>query len=220
MWLKLQQSRHQVAIAGQVSDAETGQAIAGAWVALTQVPEPFSKRLALQALQYGDRWETLSQRPDRTHTAMDGYFKFIDLPVGEYKLNVSLPGAGTRYGTAEPMVTVSSEGDRLLPKIIAIALSPTALKGHIQDGQGKPIEMATIQLSGSRETALSDAQGNYSFIGLQASSPIARPHTVTATAQGYNAQFKPITFNQGETQTLNFELERKHVKAAGMTNGS
>lgn len=220
MWLTLEKSRHRVAIAGQVSDAETGQVIAGARVTLTQMPESLSKRLVLQALQYGDRWETLGKRPDRTRTAVDGYFNFIDLPTGNYSLTVSLPSAGTRYGIAETAVIVSDESAQPSPKSIAVALPPTALKGNIQDAQGKPIEMATLQLEGSGENALSDAQGNYRFTHLEASSPKAKPRTVTVLAQGYDSQSGLITLNLGKTQILNFELQRKQSKSAGMKNGN
>ena len=124
MWMKLSSSHHQVAIAGQVSDAETGQAIAGARVDLTQVPETFQKRLSLQALSYGDRWETLSRRPDRTYTTVDGWFHFIDLPASTYGLTVFLPQAGSRYGPVQKSVIVTNSGKRSLS--ITIALPPTA----------------------------------------------------------------------------------------------
>lgn len=132
--MKLQPSRHHVAIAGQVSDAETGQVIAGAQVRLTQGPATFQRRLALQALQYGDRWETLARRPDRTYTAVDGFFHFLDLPPSNspsdaYRLTVTVPPVRSRYRTEERTVSVIAPGDRLKPdrlKLLEIALSPTA----------------------------------------------------------------------------------------------
>lgn len=220
MWLTLQKSRHQVAIAGQVSDAETGRVIAGAWVVLTQMPASFAKRLALQALQYGDRWETLGRRPDRTYTVADGYFKFIDLPTGDYTLTVTFPGAGTRYGSAKAAVTVSREGERLHPQLISVALPPTALKGQIKDAQGKPIELANIHLDGNHEDALSDAQGNYRFVALEASSPTAKQRAVTVSAQGYGSQSNLISLRVGEIQVLNFELQRKQANLSGVKTKS
>jgi hypothetical protein len=203
MWMKLQPSRHHVAIAGQVSDAETGQVIAGARVELTQVPESFQKRLALQALQHGDRWATLSRRPDRTDTALDGFFYFTDLPASSYGLTIALAPAGTRYGTAQATVTVSSPGTRLQP--IAIALPPTSLKGQIQNARGEPIEMATIRLEGSSEQTLSADQGRYLLTALEA-SPVER--TVTAIAQGYATQSQTIQLKSGSAHTLDFVLQR------------
>jgi Carboxypeptidase regulatory-like domain len=105
-WMKLESTRsHQVAIAGQVSDKETGLTIGNAIVEITAMPEKFQTKRSLQALQYGSEWETLSKRCDRTTTANDGFFYFIDLPPGEYTLTAFLPGAATRYKLAQTTVT-------------------------------------------------------------------------------------------------------------------
>lgn len=80
-WLTGEGIRHQVAIAGRVTDAETGKPIRGARVSLGSRPE--------------------------TITAADGHFHLLDLSPGEYTLQASLPGAGTRYGPARMTITVA-----------------------------------------------------------------------------------------------------------------
>jgi hypothetical protein len=91
--------RHQVAISGRVTDAQTGRAIAGARVSLDSGPETF--------------------------TAADGHFHFLDLPPGPYTLQASVPGAGTRYGPAPMTVTVKWDDQGKITLAIAdLALSP------------------------------------------------------------------------------------------------
>src|SRR5947209_8433343 len=100
--------RHRVVIAGRIADALSGQPLAGARVEITGAPAAFTSLLALRAMA-GDRWATLAERPDRTSTARDGHFHFLDLPAGAYTLTVSLPDAGSRYGTATLPLTLVAD---------------------------------------------------------------------------------------------------------------
>jgi hypothetical protein len=88
---------HRVTIAGRVIDPDTDQPISSALVELTSVPNGFRQRLALKGLQYGDRWQEMCNRPDRSLTAIDGFFYFVDLPDGKYQLAAFLPKFGNRY---------------------------------------------------------------------------------------------------------------------------
>ncbi len=99
---------HHVAIAGRVSDRQTGKPVPGARVTITG-PADFTARLALQAQQHGDRWERMAERPDRTRAAADGHFHFIDLPAGSYALTAALPAAGSRYGEVAIEVAVTAD---------------------------------------------------------------------------------------------------------------
>jgi hypothetical protein len=55
-------------------------------------------RAVLDALLHKVHRPALAKRLDRTSTATDGYFHFLDLPDGDYTLIASLPGVGIRYG--------------------------------------------------------------------------------------------------------------------------
>lgn len=68
--------------------------IAGARVEIIESPEAFQQRLALKQLQYGDRWEFLQERINRTLTAPDGFFRFLNLPMGIYTLRAQYPKFG------------------------------------------------------------------------------------------------------------------------------
>jgi hypothetical protein len=209
-WTKLESIRHQVAIAGQVRNAETGQPIPDALVQLSQGPAAFKTRLALQQLQAGDRWKTLTQRPDLTHSAIDGSFYFLDLPEGDsagdrYTLTVSLPATGTRYAeSVAESVTVTSQQGQIQRATVDIAFPSTALVGQIQNSAKQPVKLASVRLDGSNESAFSDEQGNYLLSALEASPSTQR--TVRVVAQGYQPYSKQVSLDRGKTTTLNIQL--------------
>ena len=106
--LKMSVSTQQIAIAGRVLDRSTQEVIAGAIVKIIEMPDKFKDILSLKELQYGSQWQKMSDRADRKITASDGYFYFVDLPTGDYKLEVSFNGIGTNYQKGEQLVRVSS----------------------------------------------------------------------------------------------------------------
>jgi hypothetical protein len=196
--------RHQVAIAGQVTDAQTGRAISGARVQLTTAPPAFTDFLALRALPYGEHWATLVERPDRTRTAADGHFHFLDLPDGAYTCTATLPGAGSRYGTAQAGATVLRDAAGNLSMVTAnLALPPTTVKGQIADQDtADPVFMAEVRVQGSGERAFSNAQGDYLLTGLETGI-----RTVQVTAQGYQGTSQAVTLEQaGTEQPVHFAL--------------
>lgn len=203
--MKLEPIRHQVAIAGQLSNAETGEVIHRARVEITKMPDSFKNWLTLRAMQYGANWQTMVERPDRTQTAIDGHFHFLDLPDGNYTLTASLPGTGTRYGTAEKHVQVSRNGDRIKLAAVDIALPPTGIKGQITNAENQPIVMAKVQFQGSGESSFSDSKGNYSLSGIEVSK---FQSTVKVSAQSYQQDSKDIQIKQGEVQIFNFKLKK------------
>ena len=91
------------------------------------------------------------ERPDRTRTAVDGHFHFLDLPDGMYTCTATLPGAGSRYGTVQAGATVLRDAAGNLPMATAnLALPPTTLKGQIADQDtADPVFMAEVRVSGA-----------------------------------------------------------------------
>jgi len=201
--MKVEMTRHQVAIAGNVTDAQTGKAIARARVEITAGPAAFTDWLALHAKQYANRWAAMAERLDRTHTQADGHFHFLDLPDGDYTLTASLPGSGTRYASAEARVSVSSDGEGNITMARAdIALPPTALRGQITDqADGEPVLLAEVRVKGSGERTFSDGDGAYLLAGLEAGE-----RTVQVSAQGYETATSTVQLSQGETLELNVAL--------------
>ncbi len=214
-WLVGEGIRHQVAIAGQVTDAQTGRAVGGAQVEITDAPAEFKTWLAMRAIQHGDRWAVLAERPDRTRTAADGHFHFLDLPPGAYTLLASLPGAGTRYGQSDEVtVIVSQDKDgKYTPAPAELKLPPTTLKGRItaqEKGQKEePVAMAEVRVVGSGERTYSDTgkpdddtKGDYLLTGLEIGS-----RTVRVSAQGYWEALQPVQLGQaGQEQRQDISL--------------
>jgi hypothetical protein len=251
-WTQLELTRRQVAICGSVQNALTGQLIQGADVQIEQAPEPFTRWLAMRALQYRDRWQTMPHRPDKqyvalgstsylirelgnkeilkflTCTAVDGCFYFVDLPDGIYSLAVSLPGAGSRYNTAQvDNIQVSRDNSGTIQRAtVEIELPPTAIQGTITEqtsnsptgSQAKtgarftPIVLAKVQVEGSDAVTYSDRQGNYVLSGLevwQQSSAQSPKPVVRVSAQGYQTTTQGVALTRGQVQNLDFQLLRQ-----------
>ncbi len=208
-FLILEPSRRQVAIAGRVTDAQTGQALNGIQVTITSAPAAFTSWLALRAKQYESRWAVMAERADRTHTVKDGQYHFLDLPAGQYTLTASFPGAGSRYGTADAkaQVVVSRTGNDLGKISLAtadIALPPTTLKGQVTTADTQPVFFANVLVQGSGERTFSDAQGNYRLVGLEVGA-----RTVQVSAQGYKVKSQTVQLSQaGGEQQLNIVLNK------------
>lgn len=200
--------RHAVAIAGTVTDHQTGKSIGGARVQITDAPSAFADWLALRAMQHEDRWATMEERPDRLRTAVDGHFHFVDLPAGQYTLTVSLPGSSSRYGESQVDVTVSTDAEgNVIMAAADVSLPPTTLKGEITDQvSGDPVAMAEVRVKGSGERTFSGGDGRYLLAGLEATDQLER--TVLVTAQGYQPGSQTVLLDQaGTEQTLDFTLE-------------
>jgi len=207
-----QTARHVVAVFGRVVDATTKKPVAGAVVAIAEEkPGGFARKLQLASMQYGNRWGTMTERPDRTITRNDGQFYFMDLPDGKYKLSVAQPSAGRRYGRVEQTVQVPHDGkksqDAKKKRVgVELALPSTAVKGKIAGpGQKNGVAMAEVRVKGSGEKTFSDVQGQYLLTGLE---PGMR--TVTVIAQGYGVASQAVNVAAaGALETLDFNLARE-----------
>lgn len=196
--------QHAVAISGRVIDAQTNKGIGRARVEITAGPSEFMNALALQATASGKRWEGLQDRSDRKITAADGHFHFLDLPNGTYTLNATLPGSGSRYGTAQITLVVSRDSlGNLIMTTADIHLPPTTLTGKITDqSSANPIFMAQLRIAGSNETTYSDDQGDYWLTGLETGR-----REIKVSAQGYTSASDTVDLTTaGTAVTRNIAL--------------
>ena len=196
--------RHQAALAGRVIEASAKQPIQGARVQLIAAPAGFMTLLALRQKQFGGAWDSMDVRPDRTTTAPDGHFHFLDLPDGDYTLTALLPSGGTRYGTVQVNSTVKRDSaGNLKPVIFDLALPSTNLQGKVtaQTGGG-PVELAAVRVQGSGETTYTSADGTFRIVALEKGS-----RTVSVSAAGFQTASQVVVFAQpGDAQVLNFVL--------------
>ncbi|MDZ8105307.1 MAG: carboxypeptidase-like regulatory domain-containing protein [Nostoc sp. DedQUE12a] len=221
--MKLNSIRHQVAIAGQVSDEKTGQTIQGATVEIIKMPDKFSNKLEVLKKLYGSEWENFPKRPDKTTTTIDGYFYFLDLPEGIYKLSASLPSAGTRYQQrveSQELKVLNHQGNNLDKVVMVkadITLVPTGIEGYVT-ADSSPLVMAKVWIEGSSEFTFSDNRGYYLLTELETSN-IER--TVQVAAQGYElAAPNKVKLIQGEIiQNLDLILQKKTPKTSSSSNG-
>lgn len=204
--------RHQVAIAGRVTEALSGEALGGTLVRISAGPPEFQNQLTLMQKKWGTRWSKMLDRYDQRRTASDGHFHFMDLPNGAYILIASIPGMGSRYDTEQAYVSVTRDDeDRIEMSITDIELSPTMIQGHIEKSSGgddDEIPMAEIRVTGSGERAFTNDDGNYRVIGVETGT-----RQLTASAPGYDRESATVTLSTpGSVQTMNFTLHP-------MTNG-
>lgn len=184
--------RHRAVLAGRVIEAPGGKPVAGARVEITAAPPDFTARLALQAKAAGSRWAAQAERPDRTRTASDGHFHFLDLPAGDYTLTASLPGQGSRYGTASAPVTLNADSlGNVGLETVDLALPATTVHGKVVDGDGDAVPMAELRLRGSSENTYSNGQGRYALSRLEAGS-----RELVISAQGFARQTKTVVLGQ------------------------
>jgi len=130
------------------------------------------------------------------------------------------PSSGIATPTPSPSPTATPL--RLpLPTPTAIVPSPTptatpapaTISGQVTDSQTKlPIVGATVSLSPSGATALTDANGNFSF-GVTAGT-----YTVTASATTYNSASQTVTVSSGQKAYVAFKLVS--ITAYGSLDGT
>jgi hypothetical protein len=174
-------------------------------VEITSAPAAFLSLLALRARGAGDLWAALAERPDRTRTARDGHYHFLDLPAGAYTLTATFPAAGSRYGAATlPLTLVADSLGTVLLAKGDLALPPTAVQGKVNglSSLAGGVPMAEISVGGSGERTWSDAQGAYRLSGIEAGA-----RTLLVSARGFAPKSQAVTLaHPGAVLTLDLSL--------------
>ncbi len=196
-------ARHQVAITGRTSNAQTLKPLNGARVEIISSPTAFAAKVQLLQALAGAQWETMVERLDRTRTRAAGYFYFLDLPPGLYTLKASLPGAGSRYGETQVNATVVHDAAGNITKATAnLALPATTLKGTVVDAGSEPVILAEARIVGSGEYDFTNENGEYLLASLEKGA-----RTVQVSARGFQTATQAALLSAAGSQvTLNFNL--------------
>lgn len=168
--MRIDLPKHQVAIAGRVTDVLSTKPVASALVLITESPVAFQRRVELSG------W------PNTAITAEDGCFHFDDLPDGAYKVQVSGP-KGSYYGDAHGDFTVQRNAQGNINALIKpIALSPTGVSGLVKsNSQGnEALPLACIRVEDDEIVAYSGLNGQFMIRGIQPG-----PRRLSISASGY-----------------------------------
>jgi hypothetical protein len=196
--------RHVVSIAGAVRDKATQRPIAGALVEIAEGPPAFRALLAAKAAN--PAWTRRRERLDRVYSRADGAFCFVDLPAGRYRLNVSAPEMGTRYGVVkvENLEVQPDPGEGRVPVARAdVELPPTRIHGTVTDAvTEKPIPGARVRLLGDTVVVKTGDDGAYDL-----SQQIAGEPTLQVTAPRYKPEARKLKLAAGQERVENPALQ-------------
>ncbi|MCP5013282.1 MAG: hypothetical protein GY942_25155 [Aestuariibacter sp.] len=117
--------RRQIAISGQITAVADNAPISQAQVQITAAPDAFMNKVRLYAKLHGNAWDGLTKRVDRTETAADGAYYFLDLPNGDYTISAYVPHRLPLYDYAEGEGVVSRDDtDTVQAATVDVALPP------------------------------------------------------------------------------------------------
>jgi len=146
---------HTVAIAGVVRDGVSQARIAHALVEIISGPPKF--RAKVQALAADSAWLRRPERIDRTWSQADGIFTFVDLPLGQYRLRVSVVELSPAdYRLCGSLVTTPPDDYRrrvderdLGTRYGTVEIGPIQTHAH-KKGQPVPVARADVALPPTR----------------------------------------------------------------------
>lgn len=206
--------RHVVAIAGVVRAVRTTDQIDHTTWREGRIPDalveiivgPLAFETAVATLAANPAWERQPQRLDRAWSQADGVFFFQDLPPGDYRLRVSAPAWGTRYGSTETepiTVPPAPVGERVRMQWVEVMLPATRVQGVVTDWDtGDPIPGARVRLRGDTTVVLTKEDGSYELSRLVQGKPL-----VEASALNFKVATQRVELAPGQMRIVNFRLE-------------
>jgi hypothetical protein len=174
-----------------------------ALVEITAGPPAFETMVATLAANPG--WDRQRQRIDRVWSQADGVFYFLDLPPGDYRLRLSAPSWGSRYGSAEsdPITVLPAPvGERVQMRWVEVALPVTSVQGIVTHAEtGDPIPGVSVRLRGDATGVRTREDGSYELLRLVQGRPL-----VEASAPQFRIATRRVELAPGQARTVNFRL--------------
>ena len=137
-------------------------------------------------------------------TDPDGFYFFVNLPVGSYTLEAYAPALYGRYGSITAMnvvVAVDAAGRPVLDTRANLTLSPTRLSGRVCRADGSGVARSQIWLRAVNLKTIANSLGEYAFSAIQAGT-----QTAHVTAPGFSLLEQRVELRTGETTHTNFTL--------------
>jgi TonB-linked SusC/RagA family outer membrane protein len=82
-----------------------------------------------------------------------------EMPLSQF-LNIIFKNQSLQYLIQQQTIFVSKKDTKSLPAVLE-ALRPVPVEGHVTDGQGGPLEGATIKVKGTPRSVITDAKGAF-----------------------------------------------------------
>ena len=186
--------------------------IANARVEIIVAEAPAAFQMMVDANKSDPAWRRRRERIDRTWSHADGIFYFLDLPPGEaderYRLRVSVPGMGTRYGTLETdpiRVEAHPEGQPVQVAWTEVELTPTRVHGMVTQvdagGDELPIAGAKVRLRGESRFETTDDDGSYQLTQLVSGRP-----TLEVSAHMFETFTQQLALQAGQDEEVYVQL--------------
>jgi hypothetical protein len=180
--------------------------IGGAKVEIVEGPPAYRNLLAAQEADPARSGQR--ERINTTYSQADGIYRFVDLPPGPYKLRVTAPEMGTRYGECPAGPVNVQKGPDDDPPFAAVQadadLPPTRIWGKVTAaGTTDPIPGARVRLLGDTTIVKTDKDGSYALTRLVASKP-----TIEVTAAGFKKATRKIELAAGQDRQDDFALDK------------
>ncbi|MCW5803090.1 MAG: carboxypeptidase regulatory-like domain-containing protein [Deltaproteobacteria bacterium] len=179
-FLRIDPIVHRAALAGRALDTLAKVGLPGIAVRIVDGPPA---------------WKTKFRGREVATTNADGWYRFLDLPAGTYRVEAAAPSS--RYATAPKTIAVTATAASALD----LELAPTALTGVIT-ANGKPLAMARIRLVDSGEVAYTGATGGYTLSPLEPGTN----RTIELSAQRHVTATVQVTLPRGVTTTRSAAL--------------
>lgn len=192
--------------------------VAGALVEIVAGPPEFEALRAAQAAAQAAGARLRRPRCDRAYSQADGIYLFTDLPPGDYRLRVSAPKYGTRFGSVESAQPIAvlpppAPGGRWQAAAFDVLLPSTRVRGVVRRADtDAAVGMATVRVRGEAAAVRTDGDGRFELHRL----PAGRI-TLDIAAAGMFAVQQTFTVAAGEEAVIpDIRLSRQTPEQAGI----